>query len=41
MSDGGESSDGEPQMTEEEIIKNVTEKVFEAFKMFDPEGNGG
>ena len=37
----GDSSEEEPKMTEEEIVKSVTEKVFEAFKQFDPEGNGG
>ena len=43
MADDGESSGGdeEPQLTEEEIVKQVTEKVFDAFKQFDPEGNGG
>ena len=30
----------EPKMTEEEVIKMVTEKVFGAFKEFDPDGNG-
>ena len=37
----GESSEEEPKMTEEEIVKMVTEKVFDAFKQFDPDGNGG
>ena len=27
-----ESSEEEPKLTEEEIVKNVTEKVFDAFK---------
>ena len=44
MSDNESGSDHEeqaPQLTEEEIIAQVSEKVFEAFKVFDPEGNGG
>ena len=40
MSDN-EGSDEEPKLTEEEIVKQVTEKCFEAFKQFDPDGNGG
>ena len=35
-----DSEEEEPKMTEEEVQKQVTEKVFEAFKEFDPEGNG-
>ena len=34
MADDGDSSGGEeePKLTEEEIVKQVTEKVFDAFK---------
>ena len=35
-----DSEDEEPKMTEEEVTKQVTEKVFEAFKEFDADGNG-
>ena len=35
-----DSEEEVPQMTEEEVQKQVTEKVFEAFKEFDQEGNG-
>ena len=38
---GSEDGEEEPQITEEEIIKNVSDKVFEAMKVFDPEGNYG
>ena len=44
MSDDGSGSADEeevPKLTEEEIVAQVSEKVFEAFKVFDPEGNGG
>lgn len=30
-----DSDEEEPKMTEEEVTKQVTEKVFEAFKEFD------
>lgn len=35
------SEDDTPQLTEEEVVAQVSEKVFEAFKVFDPDGNGG
>ena len=35
-----ESEEEQPEMTEEEVTKQVTEKVFEAFKEFDQDGNG-
>lgn len=35
-----DSDEEEPKMTEEEVTKQVTEKVFEAFKEFDQDGNG-
>ena len=38
---GSNDGDDEPQMTEEEIISEVTAKVIEAFKLFDADGNGG
>lgn len=44
MSDNESNSNHEdegPKLTEEEIVKMVSEKIFEAFKVFDPEGNGG
>ena len=37
MSDSDEEA---PTMTEEEVTKQVTDKVFEAFKEFDQDGNG-
>ena len=36
---GREQSLQEPQSAED-VVKMVTEKVFEAFKEFDPDGNG-
>ena len=44
MSDNESNSNHEdegPKLTEEEIVKMVSDKIFEAFKVFDPEGNGG
>ena len=44
MSDDGSGSnhdDDVPQLTEEEVVAQVSEKIFDAFKVFDPEGNGG
>ena len=36
-----DSEDDGPKMTEEEIVKMVSDKVFEAFKTYDPDGDGG
>ena len=39
-SDSDNGSD-KPQITEEEVIKQVSDKILEAMKIFDPEGNNG
>ena len=35
-----DSDEEEEKMTEEQVTTQVTEKVFEAFKEFDADGNG-
>jgi len=40
MSDDG-SSDDEPQVTEEEVAREVEDKCYKAFQAFDQEGSGG
>ena len=39
MSDSEEENKA-PQITEEEIVKDVQEKCYKAFMQFDQEGNG-
>ena len=38
---GSDNGSDQPQITEEEVIKMVTDKVLEAMQIFDPEGNNG
>ena len=41
MADNESISDEEPKMTEEEIIKNVSDTFFDALKVFDPDNQHG
>ena len=38
MADNDSGSDGAPEITEEEIFSNVSDKVLEAIKTFDADG---
>ena len=41
MSDSDKESNKSTQLTEEEIIRDVYEKCYKAFIIFDEEGTGG
>jgi len=40
MSEDG-SNDSEPEVTEEEVAREVEDKCYKAFQAFDQEGSGG
>ena len=41
MSDSGSEKSGEPEVTEEEVAREVEDKCYKAFQAFDQEGSGG
>ena len=41
MSDDGSDNSGEPEVTEEEVAREVEDKCYKAFQAFDQEGSGG
>ena len=36
MSDDGSDNSGEPEVTEEEVAREVEDKCYKAFQAFDP-----
>ena len=41
MSEDGSDSGGKPQLSEEDVIKDVEERCYAAFKEYDRKGTGG
>ena len=41
MSDDGTDSGSKPTLSEEDVIKDVEERCYAAFKEYDRKGNGG